>query len=159
MPPRLLRPPPRPFTWAGFVMALAVAGLAQFAVALGLDAALRQAGLALHPWRDAAWSVLVGGISSFFIAPVFWRMGLVNLPQYLIGAFAVMAPITVLSFVLLASVDRGLIAAPWAAAHLPGHAIALTAYVRLIRAVVLVPVWLGAFYWVYHVRLNMAPRR
>lgn len=148
-----------PFRWSGFITALCFAGCVQFVAAVGIDAILRGFGIALHPWCDAACSVAVAATASFFVARLFWRLGLVTLGQYMVGAFCLICPITVVLFLMLYMQDRALFQAAALDPDVAWHqAIGLSAYVRLIRATVLAPVFLAAFYWFYHVALGMAPR-
>lgn len=144
----------------GYVSALCFAGLVLFLIGLGFDSVLRAFGIGIAPWFEAFWSAFVGVVVSFFVARLFWRMGLVTFPQYMLGAFTIMAPIAILSFIPVAQLFGNTIALPWlsetASDH---HAIALTIYIRLARAVILVPVFLGAFTWFYHVHLGMEPEK
>jgi len=150
----------RPYTRRGFVLALLFAGGVLFFVGLVLDVALRLGGIGVSVWIEAFWSATLGTICSYFIAPMFWRMGLVTLPQYMVGAFAVMSPIAILSFIPLSQLIGPQVEMPWLDPDAPAdHAIALTIYLRLARAAVLVPIYLVAFYWFYHVHLGMAPRQ
>lgn len=153
-------PKPRPFTQRGYITALVFAGICLFVFGLAFDAVLRAFGIGVAPWFEAFWSAVVGVIVSYPVARVFWRMGLVTYPQYLIGAFTIMAPIALLSFLPVMLLYGTTIEMPWAGVIIPQEqAIALTIYVRLARAVLLVPVFLAAFTWFYHVHLRMEPKR
>lgn len=148
----------RPYEHRGYVAALLFAGGVLFVFGLIFDAVLRGFGIGVAPWFEAFWSALVGVTVSYFVARLFWRMGLVTLPQYLVGAFAIMAPIALLSFLPVIRLFGSTIEMPWLEADVSQHhAIALTVYVRLARAVILVPIYLTAFYWFYHIHLRMRP--
>lgn len=148
----------RAFTWRGYTSALAFAAVVLFVVGVALDAMLRATGIGISIWFDAFWSAVVGFGASFFVARMFWRLGLKTLPQYMIGAFAVMAPISILSFIPLTQIFGAAITVPWITDDAsPHHAVAMTVYIRFARAVILVPIFLAAFYWFYHIRLRMEP--
>lgn len=159
----LAQPPsdsPRPYRRRGLLAALGFAASALFVAALALDRGLRGLGIAMHLWADAAWSVAVATVAAYFAARLFWRVGLTSLAHYMIGGFALMTPLTIASFLGPYLVDATLIRTNWIAApQTLGHQILLTTLVRLIRAALLVPVFLLAFYWFYHVHLRMAPER
>lgn len=152
--------PKHPFGMRGYIAALSFAGVVLFIFGLALDALLRLMGIGVVLGIEAFWSAFLGTVCSFFIARLFWRMGLVTLPQYMVGAFAVMTPIAIISFVPLSQLIGAQVDMPWLGQDVSDdHAIALTVYLRLGRAAVLVPIYLMAFYWYYHIHLWMAPKR
>lgn len=139
-------------------MALGLTAAVQLAAALAIDTALRACGVDLHPWRDAVGTVLCALPLTICVPLVSWRMGLITLRQYLAGGFAITAPVLTLVFVMLIAADHALIAPAWLPRQEIPPDIARTAYFRLIRAAVLVPIWLTAFHWAYHIHLQMIPQ-
>lgn len=131
-----------------------------FLFGLAMDNSLRIFGIEISAWVDALWDSFMVIVFGSFMGPVFWRIGLVTFPQYLLGALALVVPISAISVLLLSRFYNVGIEIPGIDSDdFPNRFIAVTAYVRLMRAMVSVPVFLGAFYWIYHVSFGMAPKR
>ena len=148
-----------PFRWDIFVLSLAISGFATFIAALVMDNTLIQFYLIISPWRDAMWSAIFATICSFFVAPIIWKIGLVTFPQYLLAAMAVFVPLTVLSTLLMGlhydiiiSISKDIVDLP------ENQKWVLTAYIRLARSAVLIPVYLLVFWYVFHRVFKMKHR-
>jgi hypothetical protein len=149
----------RPFTWPGFLGSLFVSAMIMFAFGLLTDNSLRLFGIGISAWKDALWDCVMALFFGSIVAPLFWRIGLVTFPQYLLGAFALVVPMTIVSALVLSRFHDVSIDVPGIdAAAFPNQSFAISAYVRLIRAVIYVPVFLASFYWIYHLALGMAPK-
>lgn len=149
----------RPFTWRGFMLALVMSSVIMFFFGLVMDNTLRLFGVGISPWKDALWDCVMATFFGSLIAPIFWRLGLCTFPQYLLGAFALVVPITICSALVLSQFHDVRIVVPGLdAVSFPNQSFAISAYVRLIRAVIYVPVYLASFYWIYHIALRMAPK-
>ena len=148
----------RPFTWPALLGSLFVSAMIMFAFGLLMDNTLRLFGIGISAWKDSLWDCFMAFCCGSIVAPVFWRIGLVTFPQYLLGAFALVVPITIVSAIVLSRFHDVSIDVPGIdAAAFPNQSFAISAYVRLIRAVIYVPVFLACFYWIYHVFLGRAP--
>lgn len=158
---RLRRPTdPNPFQWSAFIASLLFSAFLMFLFGLVMDNSLRIFGVGISAWIDAMWDSSMAAIFGFLVAPIFWRIGLVTFPQYLLGAFALMVPITILSVLILSRFhDVGVEVAGIDTESFPNQYFAITAYVRLIRAMIFVPFFLAAFYWWFHVAFGMAPKQ
>ena len=118
-------------------------------------ARLRAAGVP-DPARDArlllAHAASVDATRVTLIAPEEIAPEIAERFENLVALRAVRVPVSQL---IGAQVDM-----PWLGQDVSDdHAIALTVYLRLGRAAVLVPIYLMAFYWYYHIHLWMAPKR
>jgi hypothetical protein len=150
---------PDPFTWQGFLAALFLSSVAMFFFGLAMDNALRLFGIGISAWQDALWDSCMAFFFGSFVAPLFWRIGLITFPQYLLGAFALVVPITIISVLALSRFHDVRVEVPGIdALSFPDQSFAISAYVRLIRAVIYVPFFLGVFYFIYHVLIGMAPK-
>ena len=148
------------FRWLTLLRALIISASIMFVFGLVMDNTLRLFGVGISAWLDALWDSLLAIFCGFFLAPVFWRIGLVTFSQYMLGAFALVVPIAGTSFAVLSQFYNVWIEVPGIdSAAYPDQHIAITAYVRLIRAMVFVPIFLAAFYWVFHIVFAMAPRQ
>lgn len=147
------------FRWPVFLFSLFVSAFVMFLFGLTMDNTLRLFGIGISPWFDSLWDSFLGVFFASFIAPLFWRIGLVTFPQYLLGAFALAAPITIISVLVLSRFYDVSVDVPGInSAAFPDQSFAISAYVRLIRAVVFIPVFLWVFYWVFHIYFGMAPK-
>lgn len=157
---RLKRPTEmQSFRWSIFLFSLFVSASVMFLFGLAMDNTLRLFGIGISSWFDSLWDSFLGVFFATFIAPVFWRIGLVTFPQYLLGAFALAAPITIISVLVLSRFYNVSIEVPGInSAAFPDQSFAVSAYVRLIRAVIFIPVFLWVFYWVFHICFGMAPK-
>ncbi|WP_419914541.1 hypothetical protein [Hoeflea sp.] len=150
----------QPFQWSGFFLSLFGASTVMFLFGLLMDNTLRAFGIGISSWFDSLWESFLGTFFGSFIAPIFWRIGLITFPQYLLGAFALVVPITILSVLFLSQFRDVGISVPGIDSELhPNQHFATTAYIRLFRAMLFVPVYLAFFYWMFHVSLGMKPRR
>ena len=148
-----------PFTWGSFLLALGAAGLACLAFGLVMDNALRQFGVGVSPWADAAWDASLATLCSLPLALAFWRVGLVTLPHYLMGAAVLLGPLTIASAAALALFRDVAIPVPGIEGGGDDMRIyAATIYVRLVRGCLFAGVFLITFYLVYHRWLGRAPR-
>lgn len=153
-------PRKRPFQWDIFIACLGVSGLAVFICGLLMDNMLRLFDIGISPWRDALLSGFFSFLFSIPIAPALWRLGLVTLPQYLLGAMAVFVPLTILSTIVVSPSHDIMIKVPGFDDDAPANQLwALTAYIRLARSAIFVPVFLFTFWFSYHYLCNMDPKR
>ena len=127
-----------------------------FGFGLIVDNLLRAFGIGISGWFDSLWDSILASFCGFIVAPIFWRIGLVTLPQYLLGAFALVVPITLVSILILSQFHNVGIEMPGInhQSH-PNQYVALTAYIRLFRSMIFTPVYLACFYWMFHVALGM----
>lgn len=151
---------PQPFRWPAFFISLLASSVVMFLFGLMLDNTLRAFGVGISGWFDSLWDSFLGTFFGSFVAPIFWRIGLVTFPQYLLGASALVVPITILSVLVLSQFHNVWIEVPGISseAH-PNQYFATTAYIRLFRAMLFVPVYLAFFYWMFHVSFGMEPRQ
>ena len=150
----------QPFKWAGFFISLFGASIAMFLFGVLMDNTLRAFGIGISSWFDAAWESFLGSFFGAFVAPIFWRIGLVTFPQYLLGAFALMVPITILSVLVLSRFhDVGIDVPGIDFETHPNQYFATSAYIRLFRSMLFVIVYLATFYWIFHILIGMEPRR
>ena len=149
----------QPFRWPVFLTSLVIGATVMFVFGLAMDNALRVFGVGISSWFDAFWDSFITIFFGAVIAPIFWRVGLVTFPQYLLGALALVVPISIISVLILSNFhDVGIEVPGIDSEAFPNRFLAVTAYVRLIRAMIFVPVFLASFYWIYHVFFGMAPR-
>lgn len=150
----------QPFQWPVFLLSLVLGAFVMFMFGLAIDNVLRIFGVGISAWFDAFWDAFVTVFFGAFVAPIFWRIGLVTFPQYLLGALALVVPISIISVLVLSRFHNVGIDVPGIDSDVfPNRFFAVTAYVRLIRAMIDVPVFLAAFYWIYHIAFGMAPKR
>lgn len=150
----------QPFKWSGFFLSLCASSFVMFLFGLMLDNSLRAFGIGISGWIDSLWDSFMGTFFGSFIAPIFWRMGLLTFPQYLLGASALVVPITILSVLVLSQFHEVGIYVPGIDSELHRNQyLATTAYIRLFRSMLFVPVYLAFFYWIFHVSLGMKPRQ
>lgn len=157
---RLRKPAvPQPFRWSILFVSLVLSCTVMFLFGLLMDNLLRMFGVGVSAWFDSLWDSLLTVACGMVFAPVFWRIGLVTFPQYLLGAFTLVVPISLASVLVLSQFHDVGIGVPGIDADaFPSQHIAITAYVRLIRAMLFVPVFLSVFYWMFHVAFGMSPR-
>lgn len=148
-----------PFRWPAFLISLFASFVAMFLFALVMDNTLRAFGIGISNWFDSLWDSALATVCSFFIAPIFWRIGLVTLPQYLLGASALVIPTTIISVLILSQFHDVGISVPGidSQTHTTQY-LAISAYIRLFRSILCVPVYLGVFYWMFHISFGMDPR-
>ena len=150
----------QPFRWPGFFLSLFASSIVMFMFGLMMDNTLRAFGIGISSWFVSLWDSFLGSFFGSFIAPIFWRLGLVTFPQYLLGASALVVPITILSVLVLSQFHDVGINVPGIDSELhPNQHFATTAYIRLFRSMLFVPVYLAFFYWMFHVSFGMKPRR
>lgn len=153
-------PEKRPFRWPTFIACLAASGLTVTFCGILIDNLMRMFDIGISPWRDALWSGVFAFLFSIPIAPALWRLGLVTLPQYLLGAMAVFVPLTIVSTIIMSQSYDIMIRVPGFDEDVPANQVwALTAYIRLLRSAIFVPVFLFTFWFTYHYLCNMAPKR
>ena len=150
----------QPFRWPAFLISLFASFVAMLLFALVMDNTLRAFGIGISNWFDSLWDSALATVCSFFVAPIFWRIGLVTLPQYLLGASALVIPTTILSVLILSQFHDVGISVPGidSQTHTTQY-VATSAYIRLFRSILCVPIYLGVFYWVFHISFGMAPMR
>lgn len=158
---RFRKPPVlQPFRWPVFFVSLMASSLVMFLFGLLMDNTLRIFGVGISSWFDSLWDACLGTFFGAIVAPIFWRIGLVTFPQYLLGAFTLVVPITLLSVIVLSQFHNVEIEVPGIASDAyPNQLIAISAYVRLFRAMIFVPVYLAFFYWIFHISFAMEIRR
>ena len=150
----------RPFRWSIFIACLAASGVTVSFCGILIDNLLRMFDVGISPWQDAFWSGVFAFLFSIPIAPALWRLGLVTLPQYLLGAMAVFVPLTIVSTIIMSQSYDIMIRVPGVDEDAPANQVwALTAYIRLARSAIFVPVFLFTFWFTYHDLCNMAPKR
>ena len=150
----------QPFRWDIFLLCLTAGGVAIFIVGIVFDNLLHIFDVSISSWREALWSAVFGVLFSIPIAPMLWRLGLVTLPQYLLGAMAVFVPLTILSALLMSGFYDIKITVPDFDNDAAASQVwALTAYIRLARSAIFVPVFLITFWFTYHRVFKMEPRR
>lgn len=158
---RLRKPEtPQPFRWPVFFISLIASSVAMFLFGLAMDNTLRAFGIGISSWFDSLWESFLGILFGSFVAPIFWRIGLGTFPQYLLGASALVIPISILGVLVLSQFHDVGISVPGIdpAIHSTQY-IATSAYIRLFRSMIFVPVYLGAFYWIFHISFGMEPRQ
>lgn len=150
----------RPFRWDCFMACILSGGVAVFITGILIDNILQMFNIGISSWQEAAWSGIFSVIFSAPIAHVFWRFGLVSLPQYLLGATGLFVPLTILSALLMTLFwDIRITAPDFDGNALPSQVWALTAYVRIARSAFFVPVYLLTFWFMFHRVCRMKPRR
>ena len=150
----------RPFRWDCFLICMATAGLAVFVSGVLMDNILQMFDIGIASWQEALWSAVFSVMFSIPIAQVFWRFGLISLPQYLLGATGLFVPLTMASVAIMNIFYDVRITAPdFNSDALASQVWALTAYVRIARSAVFVPVFLLTFWFMFHRVCRMRPRR
>lgn len=150
----------QPFRPGTYLACLGVSALAVFGAGLVVDNGLRMFDVGISPWREAMWSAIFSFLFSVPIAPILWRLGLVTLPQYLLGAMAVVVPLTILSALAMSQFYDIMIRVPGFDDDTPVSQVwVLTAYIRLARSALYVPIFLFTFWYSFHRVCNMAARR
>ena len=148
----MISKPNKKFTWRPFLLTQLPCGLFTILFALILDNLLRQFGVDIHPWKEALVSGLAGIFFSSLFVPLLWRLGLITVPQYILGALGLFIPATLLS--LLAIYQFHPIIIDIAGLDLntqsDSEAWAMTIYIRITRSAVLFPVYIFIFWLVYH---------
>jgi hypothetical protein len=84
-----------------------------------------------------------------------WRVGLVTLFHYLLGVILLFFPATLITLAIYPVLDAWIIP-PESVARETGT---FSAFVRLLRAVVLAPISMLSFWFSYHVLFKSDPRR
>src|SRR5262245_11857870 len=121
----------RPFCWDYFMICILSGGVAVFFSGLLIDNVLQMFNIGISSWKEALWSAVFSVIFSGPIAPVFWRFGLVSLPQYLLGATGLFVPLTILSaLIMYFFYDIRITAPDFDSDAIASQVWALTAYVR-----------------------------
>lgn len=139
------------FEWRPFLLTQLPCGLFTTLCALLLDNTLRQYGVGIHPWREAVISGAAGIFFSSLFVPILWRLGLVTVPQYLLGAVGLFVPATLLSLLVVHFFQPILIdIAGFEFAAGDSRAWAMAVYIRISRSVVLFPTYVFAFWFIYH---------
>lgn len=150
----------RPFRWDCFLICMATGGVAVFVSGVLMDNILQMFDIGITSWQEALWSAVFSVIFSVPIAPIFWRFGLISLPQYLLGATGLFVPLTMVSVAIMNIFHDVRITAPdFNSDALASQVWALTAYVRIARSAVFVPVFLLTFWFMFHRVCRMKPRR
>lgn len=139
------------FKWTTFLITQIPCGFVTFIAALFVDNALRHFGVQIHPWREAIISGVAGMFFSSLFVPLLWRLNLVTVPQYMIGAIGIFVPATLLSLLVVAQFQP-LIIDVNSLEFVDGdtRAWAMSMYVRIARSALLVPVYIFMFWLVYH---------
>lgn len=145
------------FEWWPFLITQIPCGLFTTCCALVLDNVLRQYGVDIHPWREAIISGAAGIFFSSLFVPLLWRLGLVTVPQYMLGALGLFIPATLLSLFVVYAYQPVLIdIAGFEFTPDDNRAWAMTAYIRISRSAVLFPTYIFAFWLIYHKYLGRA---
>ncbi len=132
-----------------YFAAQALCALNTALVALALDALLREFGIAIHPWKEAVAAGLGGLIFASLLVPVLWHLKLLTLSQYLLGASILILPTTLAVMIAVSFFDSALVDT-FLNPNGDRKEFALAIYVRLVRSIVLVPVYIATFFLVYH---------
>ncbi|MCI4664138.1 MAG: hypothetical protein MRY74_05395 [Neomegalonema sp.] len=143
---------------APYLAAHAASALATMLAALLVDTCLRAIEIPIHPWKDAFLTGVAAFTFSSLLVPLLWRMGLRTLPQYMLGAVAIFAPATLLSLAIIAVFDADSILIKFTdieGEEEDSYYWALTAYIRIARSAVLLPVYVTIFCAVYHKHFGM----
>ena len=145
----------KPFSVYIFLAVQPVCALVQFIVGLGIDNSLRELGVDIHPWKEAFYAAL-GGI--FFMStctPISWRLGLVTLPQYFLAAIAMFMPATIIWLFLFSPIAPIQFEITELNARIDeGRTLAMSVYIRISRSLVLTPVYVLTFWYLYHYLLG-----
>jgi hypothetical protein len=148
----------RDFRFDWFAVCLTAGGLAVFLSGVVIDNILQMFDIAIASWQEAGWSAIFGTIFAAAVAPFFWRFGLVTLPQYLLGATGLFVPLTMLSVAVMNFFWDVRITGPdFGGDAMPSQVWALTAYVRIARSAVFMPVFLLTFWFMFHRVYKMKP--
>jgi hypothetical protein len=155
MPDPKSRPARHAFTWRAYLTSIALACASLVAAGLAIDKVLSQNGIEIQIGREALVSAFVGLV---FMTPgvlLAWRVGLVTLFHYLLGVILLFFPATLITLAIYPVLDAWIIP-PESVAREIGT---FSAFVRLLRAVVLAPISMLSFWFSYHVLFKSDPRR
>lgn len=147
------------FTWKPFLLTQLACGLFTTLCALLLDNSLRHLGIEIHPWKEALISGAAGTFFATLFVPLLWRLGLVTIPQYILGAIGLFIPATLLS--LFAVYQFHPIIINFVGIELSSLSDnqnwAVTIYIRIFRSTILFPAYIFAFWLIYHKYLGNKP--
>ena len=117
-----------------------------------LDNTLRYFGIEIHPWKEAVFSGLAGIFFSSLFVPVLWKLGLITVPQYILGALGVFVPATLISLAVIYHFHPIIIdiAGLDFDSTDDSKAWAISIYIRILRSAVLFPIYIFAFWLIYH---------
>ncbi len=145
---------PKNKPWHAYLLAHLGAGLSLLLCALLTDNLMRQFGIDIHPWKEALASSLAGIVFAAPLLLVLWRLGLVTIPQYMLGAITLFIPATLLSLIGIYFFEPILIEISGMNVNNTSQSWAATIYLRIARSAVLFPVYIVAFWYIYHKRMN-----
>lgn len=140
--------------WHAYLLAHALAGLILFLCALFIDNLMRQFGVDIHAWKEALASALAGIVFSIPLLRVLWRLGLVTIPQYMLGAVTLFIPATLLSLIGVYFFQPILIDIAGIDVNNTSQSWATTIYLRIARSAILFPIYIAGFCWVYHKKMR-----
>lgn len=150
----------RPFGWRPFILASVLAGVGCSLSAVALDTVLIRYGVPLTPFWDAFFSGFFGivfGMPGFLLV---WRLGVVTLQQYILCSLILLSPLTILSLFFVSITQDVVLQAPWdSEVTISAHDLAYTGYVRILRSLFLVPIFLFIFTLMYHRYYGCGPKR
>ena len=139
------------FEWKVLLLTQLPCGGLLFIAAYCLDNFLFSLGVDIHPWREAMFAAIGGMFFSSIFIPVLWRLGLITVQQYLIGAIALFVPCTLITLVILGQfqsiklpmvslIENGSVERIWA----------MSIYIRIARSAILFPIYIFFFWLIYH---------
>ena len=145
----------RPFTWRAYNAGVLGGCASIVVVGVSIDWMLARNGVDIAVGFEALASAAFGLVFLWPGVMLAWRVGLVTLLHYLLGTSLLFLPATLLTLSVYPVFDLW-VTPPEGMTHDPGE---FSAFIRLLRGAVLGPVSMIAFWLVYHVILNSAPRR
>lgn len=146
------------FQPAPYVTSMMMASVSIILFGLLIDTGLIHFGVGIHPWAEATISGTLGFVFATPGVLIAWRLGLVTLLHYMLGTMVLFLPATLMSQVVYGPISLYITPPESMAEQHGGAPIIYSNFIRLMRAVVLTPVFMLTFWLFYHCIFRLRPR-